>query len=74
MVKNLPALQETRVGYLGQEDALGKKMTACMILEMTPVFLPGEVHGQKVRLWKTLKREITELRSQRSCREVQLTN
>ena len=26
MVKNLPAMQETRVRYLGQEDALEKEM------------------------------------------------
>ena len=25
MVKNLPAMQETQVQYLGQEDALGKE-------------------------------------------------
>ena len=38
MVKNLPAMQETRVRSLGQEDALEKP---------TPVFLPGESHGQR---------------------------
>ena len=26
MVKNLPAMQETWVSYLGQEDPLGKRM------------------------------------------------
>ena len=35
MVKNLPAMQETRLQTLGQEDPLEKVMA-------TPVFLPGE--------------------------------
>ena len=39
MVKNLPAMQETRVRSLGQEDPLEKEMaTQCSIL-------PGEFHG-----------------------------
>ena len=37
-VKNLPAVQETWVWSLGQEDPLEKE---------TPVFLPGEFYGQK---------------------------
>ena len=41
LVKNLPAIQETPVRFLGQEDPLEKEMTT------TPVFLPGESHGQK---------------------------
>ena len=43
MVKNLPAIQktqETRVRSLGREDPLEKEMAT------TPVFLPGESHGQ----------------------------
>ena len=40
-VKNLPAKQETWVWSLDREDALEKKMAT------TPVFLPGEFHGQK---------------------------
>jgi len=33
MVKNLPAMQETRVGSLGQEDPLGEGMAIhCSIL------------------------------------------
>ena len=41
MVKNLPAMQETRVWSLGQEDPLEKEMT-------TPaLFLPGESEGQR---------------------------
>ena len=38
MVKNLPAIQETQVRYLGWEDPLERNW------QPTPVFLPGEVH------------------------------
>ena len=38
-VKNLLAMQETWVWSLGQEDPLEKGMT--------PVFLPGESHGER---------------------------
>ena len=41
MVKNLPALRETWVQSLGQEDPLEEEMAP------TPVFLPGESHGQR---------------------------
>ena len=41
MVKNLSAMQETQVEALSQEDALEKGM------QPTPVFLPGEFHGQR---------------------------
>ena len=34
-------MQETWVRFLGQEDPLEKEM------EPTPVFLPGEFHGQR---------------------------
>ena len=40
MVKNPPAMQETQVQSLGQEDALEKEW------QPTPVFLSGESHGQ----------------------------
>ena len=40
MVKNLPAVQETQVLSLGQEDPLKKGV-------VTLVFLPGESHGQR---------------------------
>ena len=40
MVNNLPAIQETQVRSLDQEDPLEKEM------EPTSVFLPGEFHGQ----------------------------
>ena len=39
-VKNLPAMQETRVRSLDREDPLEKKLP-------TSVFLPGEFHGQR---------------------------
>ena len=41
MVKRLPAMQETRVRSLGQEDHLEKEM------EPTPVFLSGKSHGRR---------------------------
>ena len=41
LVKNLPAVQETWVQSLDQEDPLEKGMAT------TPVFLPGEFHGQR---------------------------
>ena len=40
-IKNLSAMQETRVRSLGWEDALEKEMAA------TPVFLPGKSHGSR---------------------------
>ena len=39
--KSLPAVQETWVQFLGQEDPLEKEMAP------TPGFLPGESHGQR---------------------------
>ena len=41
MVKNLPAMQETWVPSLGWEDPLEKEMAT------HPVFLPGELYGQR---------------------------
>ena len=41
MVKNLPAMQETWVQSLGQEEPLEKEMATYS------VFLPGESHGQR---------------------------
>ena len=41
MVKNMPAMQETQVRSLGQEDPPEKGMAT------TPVFLPGKLHGQR---------------------------
>jgi len=40
-LKHLPAVWETWVWSLGQEDPLEKEMAP------TPVFLPGEFHGQR---------------------------
>ena len=40
-VKNLPAMWETQVWSLGREDPVEKGM------QPTPVFLPGEFHGQR---------------------------
>ena len=40
-VKNLLAMQETWVLSLAEEDPLEKGM------QPTPVFLPGEFHGQR---------------------------
>ena len=42
MVKNLPAMQETWVRSLGQEDRLEKEMATPI-----PIFTPGEFHGQR---------------------------
>ena len=41
MVKNLPAVQETQVWSLGEEDPLEKGMAT------TPVFFPGKSHRQR---------------------------
>ena len=41
LVKNLSAMQETWVRFLSWEDPLEKEMAT------TPVFLPGEFHGQR---------------------------
>ena len=40
-VRNLPAVQETQVQSLGWEDPWRRK------LQPTPVFVPGESHGQR---------------------------
>ena len=40
-MKNLPAVQETWAPSLGRKDPLEKEMAP------TPVFLPGESHGQR---------------------------
>ena len=42
MVKNLPAMQETQVQSLGQEDPLEKGMA------IHSVVLPGESHGWRI--------------------------
>ena len=41
VVKNLLETKETQIRSLGREDPLEKEMAT------TPVFLPGEFHGQR---------------------------
>ena len=41
MVKNLPAVLETYVQSLGQKDPLEEGILP------SPVFMPGEFHGQR---------------------------
>ena len=41
IVKNLPAMQETWVWFLGQEDSPEKEMTTILLL------LPGKFHGKR---------------------------
>ena len=41
LVKNLPAMQETQVQFLGWEDPWRRKR------QPTPILLPGESHGQR---------------------------
>ena len=41
MIKNLPAVQETWVQSLGQEDPWRRKW------QPTPIFLPGKLHRQR---------------------------
>ena len=57
-VHNLPAKQETQVQSLGREDPLEKGT------EPTPVFLPGEFHGQRClvgySLWGCKELDTTE--------------
>ena len=58
-VKNLPAMQEMWVQFLGWEDPLEKGMTI-----PTPVSLPGESHGQRslmgYNLWGLKESDTTE--------------
>ena len=58
LVKNLPAMHETWVQSLGQEDPLEKKM------EPTLVFFLGEFHGQRslvgCSLWGHKESDMTE--------------
>ena len=44
MVKNLPAMQETRAGSLGQTDPM---IPWRREWQPTPLFLPGKSHGKK---------------------------
>ena len=57
-VKNLPSMQETWIQSLGQEDSLEEGWRP------TPVFLPGELHGQRSLVgyssWNHKKLDMTE--------------
>ena len=57
-LKCLPAVLETQVQSLGREDPLAKKM------KPTPVFLPGESHGQRILVgyspWGCKESDMTE--------------
>ena len=56
-VNNLPIMQETQLPSLGWEDPQEKGMAT------TPVFLPGEFHGQRslrANLWGHKKLDATE--------------
>ena len=58
MVKNLPAMQETQVEYLGWEDSLEREWLP------TPVLLPEESPGQRSLVgyspWSHKKSDMTE--------------
>ena len=58
MIKNLPAVQETRIQSLGQEDPWRREW------QLTPVFLPGESHGQRSLAgyspWSSTESDTTE--------------
>ena len=58
MVKNLPAMQEIQVQFLGREDPLKKRM------ETHSIFLPGEFHGQRTLAgyspWGCNESDVTE--------------
>ena len=40
-MKHLPAMRETQVHFLGEEDPLGRKW------QSTPALLPGKSHGRR---------------------------
>ena len=58
MVKNPPAMRETLIQSLGGEDPLEEAW------QPTPVFLPGESHGQRslagCSLWGCRESDTTE--------------
>ena len=65
MVRNLLAMQEMRVRFLGWEDPLKKGM------QPTPVFLPGEFHGLRSleSPWGYKELDVTELVTQQHNRQ-----
>ena len=56
-VKSLSAMQETWIRSLGREDLLEKEMKS------SPVFLPGESHGQKSLAGYTTVRRVAQSRT-----------
>ena len=58
MVKNLPAIQET--GF----DPWLRKIPQRKKWQLTPIFLPGEVHGQRILMddnpWGCKESDMTE--------------
>ena len=64
LVKSLPAMQKTQVQFLGREDLLEKEWLP------TPVFLVGEVHGQRslgvYSPWGRKELDTTELTHRRT--------
>ena len=57
MVKNPPAMQETQLQSLDQEDPLEKGTTT---RQPTPAFLPGESHGQRSLVRGVSESDMTE--------------
>ena len=53
-VKNLPAIQETQVQFLGREDSLEKEMATCLENPVDRGAWQATVHG--VTVWHTLTR------------------
>ena len=72
LVKHLPAMQETWVLSLGQEDLLRRKW------QPTPVLLPGKFHGWRslvgYSLWSCKESDTTEQLHWLITREMQIKN
>ena len=70
MVKNLPAMQETQVQSLGQEDPWRR------VWKPASVFLPGESHGQRSLArsspWGRKESDMTERHQQLSLPDVSI--
>ena len=64
LLKNLPAMQETWVWPLGQEDPRIRKIPWRREWPPTPVFLPREFHGQRslvgYSLWGSVESDTAE--------------
>ena len=70
MVKSTPAMQETQVRYLVRDDQCRSEWL------LTPVFLPGEVHGQRSLVgyspWRCTASNTTDLLTHTREREHEL--